>query len=284
MKHLWIFVGILALTLSSCKDKRPSPEIIAAVEKDDSLQKVIEQRDFEINEMMGTLNQIQEGFRQINEAEGQVTVMQEGEGVNKTEAIKESMQLIANNMERNRQLIKKLQQQLRESSFKGDQLKKTIAAFTQQLQEKDRELQDLRAQLDAKDIHITELDETINNLNTDVANLQTESQQKTETISNQDKQIHTAWFVYGTKNELKEQHILVDGDVLRQNFNKSYFTKIDIRVDKEIKLYSKSARLLTAHPSGSYTLTQDANKQYILRITNPDIFWSTSKYLVILVK
>ena len=72
--------------------------------------------------------------------------------------------------------------------------------------------------------------------------------------------------------------------MLQSNFNKSYFTKIDIRVDKEIKLYSKSAKLLTTHPAGSYTLTQDANKQYVLQITNPEIFWSTSKYLVILVK
>ena len=38
------------------------------------------------------------------------------------------------------------------------------------------------------------------------------------------------------------------------------------------------------HPSGSYTLTPDVNKQYVLRITNPQLFWSTSKYLVVLVK
>jgi len=72
--------------------------------------------------------------------------------------------------------------------------------------------------------------------------------------------------------------------VLQSNFNKSYFTKIDIRNEKQIKLYSKSARLLTTHPSSSYSLTKDANKQYVLNITNPQIFWSTSKYLVILVK
>ena len=72
--------------------------------------------------------------------------------------------------------------------------------------------------------------------------------------------------------------------MLQSNFNRDYFTKIDIRVDKEIKLYARSARLLTAHPSGTYTLQRDANKQYVLRVTNPQGFWSTSKYLVILVK
>ena len=90
--------------------------------------------------------------------------------------------------------------------------------------------------------------------------------------------------MFGTKNELKEQQILVDGKVLQSNFNKEYFTKIDIRVDKEIKLYSSSAKMLTSHPSSSYTLQRDANKQYVLRITDPQLFWSASKYLVILVK
>ena len=78
---------------------------------------------------------------------------------------------------------------------------------------------------------------------------------------------------------------IIDGNkVLEANFNKNYFAKIDIRIDKEIKFYSKSARILTMHPSGSYTLTPDVNKQYVLRITNPQLFWSTSKYLVVLVK
>ena len=86
-----------------------------------------------------------------------------------------------------------------------------------------------------------------------------------------------------TKKELKEQHIMEKGKVMTGNFNKSYFTKIDIRVDKEIKLYSRSAKMLTSHPSSSYTLQRDANKQYVLRITDPQLFWSTSKYLVILV-
>ena len=153
-----------------------------------------------------------------------------------------------------------------------------------QLDEKDQQLQQLRAELDAKDIHITELDENIANLNTNVNNLTDESTQKSQTISQQDKQLNTAWFVFGTKDELKEQHIFEGNRVLSGSFNKDYFTKIDIRIDKEIKLYSKSAKILTAHPSNSYTLQPDIKDQYVLRITNPPLFWSTSKYLVILVK
>ncbi len=150
--------------------------------------------------------------------------------------------------------------------------------------EKDQQIANLVAELDAKNIQISQLDEKVANLNENVSNLEKESSDKTETINTQDAQLNTAWFVFGTKSELKEQRILVDGEVLQADFNKDYFTKIDIRRDKEVKLYSRSAKMLTSHPISSYTLQRDANKQYVLRITDPQQFWATSKYLVILVK
>ena len=283
MKKLMFFACLVLMVLAGCKEKKTTPDL-AGIQQTDSLKSIISQRDNEINDMMGTMNQIQEGFREIGEAENRVSVAKDGEGVNKSQQIKENIQFISSTMKRNRELVKKLQQQLRESNFNGGELKKTIDSMMKQLDEKEQQLQQLRVELDAKDIHISELDENVNNLNTNVSNLKVESSQKSDVISNQDKQLNTAWFVFGTKKELKEQQVIVDGKVLQSSFNKTYFTKIDIRVDKEVKLYSKSAKLLTIHPSSSYTLSRDANNQYVLRITNPQIFWSTSKYLVVLVK
>lgn len=283
MKQLKLFACLALLLLGACTGKKSSPDLVN-MEQNDSLQRIIAQRDSEINDMMSTLNEIQEGLSAINQAENRLSIAREGEGANKTAQIKENIKFIANTMARNRELMKRLQHQLRESRFNGDELRKTISNLTQQLDDKAQELQRIKAELDAKDIHIAELDEKIDNLNDNVENLQTDAQQKAQTISNQDKQLNTAWFVFGTKKELKEQHIMENGKVLQSNFNKNYFAKIDIRIDKEIKFYSKSARILTMHPSGSYTLTPDVNKQYVLRITNPQLFWSTSKYLVVLVK
>ena len=283
MKKLLFVFALGAMTLVACDEAKQRPRM-ADLTQSDSLQKIIAQKDNEINDMMGTLNEIQEGFRLINEAENRVSLAKDGEGANKRQQLRENMQFIQQTMAKNRELINKLKKQLRESSVKGDQLNKTLEDLVAQLEQKDQQLQQLRSELDAKDIHIGKLDETIATLNTDVENLKTESSQKTETINTQDKQLNTAWFVFGTKKELKEQRIIEDGRVLQANFNKNYFTKIDIRIDKEIKRYSKSAKLLTMHPSSSYTLAKDAKDQYVLRITNPQIFWSTSKYLVVLVK
>lgn len=282
MKKL-LFFAVCAAMMVGCKQEQVKQDAVV-MQLRDSLNSIITQKDNELNDMMSTLNDIEEGFRGITEAQGRVALAQQGEGTNTKARIRENMQFIQNTMKQNRELINKLKQQLRESSFKGDQLKRAIENMTAQLEEKDKQLQMLREELEDRDIYIGELGEKIENLSTDVATLTEETTQKTETISTQDKALHSAWFVFGTKKELKEQNILVDGKVLQANFNKEYFTKIDIRVDKEIKLYSSSAKIMTSHPSSAYTLQRDANKQYILRITDPQLFWSTSKYLVVLVK
>jgi chromosome segregation ATPase len=272
--------AVCAMAVASCTDGVKQAQLAAEMQRD-SLNQIIEQKENEITDMMTTFSDIEEGFREITEAQSRVTLAKQGEGTNSAQRIRENMQFIQSTMKQNKELINKLKQQVREGSIKSEQLKKLVENLTQQMEEKDRQLQVLRAELDKKDIHIAELDEQVADLNSSVADLTEETNQKSQTINQQDKQLNTAWFVFGTKKELKEQKILSDGEVLRSNFNKEYFTKIDIRVDKEIKLYSKSAKILTSHPSGAYTLQRDANKQYVLRITDPQTFWSTSKYLVI---
>ena len=279
-----LFFAVCLLALVSCKDNGNNKERADLNQRIDSLQRVNVQKDNEINDMLETLNSIEDGFRAINEAQGRVTVERRGEGANASARIRENMQFIQETMNQNKELINKLRIRLRDSNTASEQLRKTIENLTAQMEEKESEIAVLREELEAKDIHIAELDQQVSQLSDDVVMLKDENAQKDETIGTQDKELNTAWYVFGTKRELKEQNILKSGEVLQGNFNKNYFTKIDIRVDKEIKLMSRDAKLLTNHPAGSYTLERDANKQYVLRITNPQQFWSTSKYLVVQVK
>ena len=123
-----------------------------------------------------------------------------------------------------------------------------------------------------------------NVLNNDVADLKTENVQKQQTIAEQDKEMHMVYYVFGNKSELKAQNVLTKGEVLRGNYNKNFFTKADSRHLHEIPLYSKKAKLLTPHPTSSYRLEKVGKKDLTLKITDPEQFWHTSRYLVILVK
>ncbi|MDO5438268.1 MAG: hypothetical protein Q4F80_08745 [bacterium] len=284
MKKLVLLSLCVAALFASCDNFGGGKSQLKA--ENDSLLLALSERNAELDQIMGTFNDIQEGFRQINEAQSRVDLQSHSsEGASQSQKIKDDLHFITQTMADNKAQIEKLQKQLKNSSYNSAQLKKAIAGLQAELEQKGQQIIALQEELAAKNIRLAELDDAVAGLSTDVQNLSAENEAKAKAMAAQDKALNTAWFVFGTRSELKEQKILQNGDVLKNNdFNKDYFTQIDIRTDKEIKLFSKSAKLLTTHPKGSYILAKDAKGQYILKITNPNEFWSVSRYLVILVK
>lgn len=276
-----LLLSFMTLALFSCNNGAKQEAMKA---QNDSLMVQLANRNAELDDIMGAFNEVQDGFREINEAENRVDLSSAG-AENNPDKIKENIRFISEKLQANRAQIAELQKKLQGSTYQSAQLKKAISNLTKELESKEQQIQDLQAELANKNIRITELDDAVAMLNEDVTNLKADNKEKEATVASQDKALNAAWFVFGTKNELKEQKILVDGDVLKStDFNKDYFTQIDIRTDKVIKLYSKNATLLTTHPAGSYSLDKDDKGQLTLNIINPSDFWSVSRYLVIKVK
>ena len=278
-----IFMAALVSMLASCLDGFKSNN--GGDRERDSLRNIIDQKDNELNDLMGTFNEIQQGFDLINEAEGRVNMMRMGaENYNSAENIRENMQFIQETLDENKRKIEELQSKLKSSSINSAKLKEAINSLTQQLTEKNAELEKLRAQLAEKDVKIEQLSGTVTNLQTENAQVKQQRDETAQIARNQDAQLNTAWYVFGTSKELKAEGILSKGEVLQGNYNKNYFTQIDIRKVNVIPLESKSASILTNHPAGSYTLLKDSKGKYTLRITDVAQFWSVSKYLVVKVK
>ena len=286
MKKLAVLI-VCAAVMASCDSFSGGSKNQLKAEND-SLLMELTQRNAELDEMMGTFNDISEGFRQINAAESRVDLQRgavaEG-SLNAKQQIASDIEFIRKQMEENKAQIAKLQAQLKNSKYNSTQLKKAVEALTAELNAKQQRIEELQTELASKNIRIQELDAAVSDLSAEKETLTAENEAKAKTVAEQEKSLNAAWFVFGTKSELKAQKILQSGDVLKSaDFNKDYFTQIDIRTTKEIKLYSKRAELLTTHPAGSYELVKDDKGQLTLKITNPTEFWSVSKYLVIQVK
>ena len=278
-----LFLCLCVALLTACGNKAQNEALKA---QNDSLTYVLAERDAELDDIMSAFNEVQEGFRQVNEAENRVDLSSGAiEGMSDAQRIKEDIRFITEKLQANRDQIAQLEKQLKNSRYNSAELKKAVANLTSQLEAKQQQITTLQTELAAKNIRIAELDDAVALLSKNVDDLVAENEAKSATVAAQDKALNTAWFVYGTKSELKDEKILQKGDVLKNDdFNKDYFTEIDIRTDREIKLYSKKAELLTTHPKGTYELVKDDKGLLTLQITDPVKFWSVSRYLVIQVK
>ena len=287
MKKLLLFSVCLAV-LSSCGNMGRND---ASKSENESLQAELAERDAQLNSLMEAFNEVQEGFRLINEAENRVD-LQAGavEGVSVADKIREDIRFITEQLQANRERIAELEAELKNSHYASSQMKKAVANLNKELLAKTQQIETLQLELASKNIRIAELDDAVARLSKDISDLKADNEVKAALVQAQDKALNAAWFVFGTNSELKEQKIVTKKFLQKKkvlendDFNKNYFTQIDIRKDKEIKLYSKDAKLLTSHPDGTYEFIKDKKGTLTLKILNPNSFWSISRYLVIEVK
>ena len=287
MKKLLLFSVCLAV-LSSCGNMGRND---ASKSENESLQAELAERDAQLNSLMEAFNEVQEGFRLINEAENRVD-LQAGavEGVSVADKIREDIRFITEKLQANRERIAELEAELKNSHYASSQMKKAVANLNKELLAKTQQIETLQMELASKNIRIAELDDAVARLSKDISDLKADNEVKAALVQAQDKALNAAWFVFGTNSELKEQKIVTKKFLQKKkvlendDFNKNYFTQIDIRKDKEIKLYSKDAKLLTSHPDGTYEFVKDKKGTLTLKILNPNSFWSISRYLVIEVK
>lgn len=282
MKKIFCMVLCVA-ALASCTNVKREKELTA---RNDSLTVALNEKNVALDQAMQAIADIQEGFRVINEAEGRVAIQSQGaEGITDAQRLKEDILFIQQKMADNRKQIEDLQKKLKAGGAETANLRKVLANLQKELEAKVASIAALQSDLARKNIRIAELDSAVVMLTGDVNALQEITDAQQEVIEQQITQLNTAWYVYGTAKELKEQNILKDGKVLSSTeFNKNYFTEIDVREDKVFPLYAKRAKLLTAHPEGSYEFVKDEEKLLTFRIVDADAFWSVSRYMVILVR
>lgn len=284
-----VCIALGVLVFFSC-NSGVDPEVQRLMAQNDSLRSVAANVQVEANDMLSILNDVENGFAKIKEAEGHLmvqSVTQQETTPATRERLASDMEYVARILKQNKEQLARLQSQLKNSRFQSAELEKRIAGLSQEIEEKAAMILSLQQQLADKDARIQKLGDEILSLNENVSNLQGTKAEQEQVISNQDKSIHTAWYAFGSKAALKSQNILSkDGlfrpkEVLTKEFNESAFTRIDIRNLNSLPLASKRARILTSHPASSYTLTKEATGMMVLNITDQERFWSASKYLVI---
>jgi chromosome segregation ATPase len=293
MKPTIFSLAILLVLMASCGKRSADYEALKA--QNDSLQNAKLKLQDEVDGYFSAMNEIEQNIEKIKSTQNTISVQPVGQEMTDDvrTKIKEDMSYLNEMLQTNKDELDRLKAKLRKSGFRSTELEQTISRLSKSLEEESSKVAELQIQLSQKDSLITQLSSSVNDMGKNIEDLSvnvkekdTKIKEKESKIKEQDETIHTAWYVFGTKKELKEQRIITsDGlfsaqRVLQSDFNKNYFVRIDARNTKSIPLYSTRAKILTTHPKSSYTLEKE-NGNFILLIVEPNQFWSISKYLVI---
>ena len=281
MKKL-LFAFAVSSLIFSCKN--PDNGTPAEGSSEDDIKKELMEeaarKDSTINSFMQSMNEIEDNLTTIKEKQKIVTVSSKDVELQKTqpERIVEDISAINELLEKNRKAISSLSSRLKKANIKISEFEKMIERLTGQLNEKDAEITSLKEELEKRNVALK--------------NLFTEYNERIKELGDQEKVINTGFFAFGTMKELKEKGVVTKeggfigigrNKKLSSNFNKEYFTKVDISETKEIPLSAKKALILTNHPTSSYKMEGEGKSQKLV-ILNPNEFWSVSKYLVVVVE
>ena len=285
------FLVLSILFIASCGTE--SADLTAELDQIKQENEELRMQAFEVEEKDSLLNQysqfimdIQSNLNQIRDKENTVLMPQNGDMPSQSaESIKADLQSLGALLADNKRKIASMNGKLKNSNGQLNKLEEVVRSLTKQAEEREVKILGYKGQLGDMNVAFDELMAAYEQNLAVIAN-------KNETIEEQDIALHTAYYAFGSKKELKDNNVISSEGgligigktkVLKDDFNKKYFTEINTKEVKEIMLGVKKADIITTHPAGSYEFVGDGNVEKI-KILDGDKFWGVSKYLVVVTK
>ena len=283
MNRFLILFAIIIISLgSACNSEKANEsneykDSLIAVNAD--LIKQLEERDKLINSFMEGFSEIQINLEEVRNKQLSLKKNSGQKGQFEKQAILDNIKAIDLLMQKNKQTIVTLKEQLKaSSSSKLNGYENFIIGLETMLSEKDKEIYTLLGNL--------------NDVNDELGSMIGLYKQAKTDVRIKNKKLNTAWYTAGTTKELiKKGVISSEGGFigigkmkkLSENFNNQNFSEVDITNLKMIKLEAQKVRLITTHAADTYSIikTDEGVSIYIL---NAEKFWSASKYLVVLIE
>ncbi len=288
-KFIFLVAGVAGLFfVNGCvESSQKYKNLLATV---DTLKAVNASQAAEMENLFADLNDISAGMQSIREAEHLLSLETSGDvpsakSKKQVEALKNDIRAVSEAINSYKEQITRLEKKNTKQSV---EFKKLIAGLNEELEQRTQKINEIVAQLAEKDKQLAAKIKEITDLNQNVAELNKESASQKSTIAEQDQTIHEANYLVGTRKELKEAKVisrqgLFCPPIVSSQAQNADFKSIDIRKTKSIALENKKAKVLSVHPSDSYTLEPDENGMLILKIQDENAFWKQTKYLVIMI-
>lgn len=284
MKRLLFRLGVICfffISFSSCNDGKDKAIQSLTLERD-SLENVLFSRDSTIISMNGYLEVIASSLDSIKDAEQIYTLTRDEEGhALSRNVIQENLNLLERVLRRQRNRIEELDSVLSVTSDSVSYYRRMISYLYTQIDQKDAQINQMRQELEQKDHTITVLKKQVNTIQQSLEQAETINQ---EMIDNNERVQNTGYILAASKKELQSMGVIEKGLFKKKNVNYSNietgrFDLVDKRTFIEIA-FEDDIKVLSSMPDDSYSII-DIPGGVMLRITNPERFWSLTSYLII---
>jgi chromosome segregation ATPase len=286
-KLILIALPIMGMTLFGCENYKQQAD--ALTRERDSLIALNNAGTQTIDEFVSTLTDVETNLSKITEKQNAIASTAD-----------RNPEMARTTRQRLNAEIEEINRMMSENKSKMAELTKRIGSSSANAAKFEKMVKSLQEQLNQKEAELAMLNEKLGSLNVELASLKTnfdslsiQNQTQATLIADQTTKMHTAYYTVGNYKKLRDKKVLAkQGGVLGlgkkttvvPNVKDENFTKIDYTQVSTIPVNSKKVELATTHPEGSYKIEKSNDLISDILITDPEKFWSTSKYLVIVTK
>lgn len=268
------------------------PEEQTELEKRNSeLQEQLASRDQFIEDISSTINEIHDKIGTVWEMEKNVMGKPSSSEVQQTMSQAEVKDLILNRisdiqavLNENRKKVAGLQKKLNASSVKYAGLEKIVDDLKKSIEVREKSIADLQIRVQDLEGEVTQKTQTIA-MNEAIINSQTNQ------IETQSKEINTAYYVMGNKDELKEKGIITDEGgflwgllgsttVMSPAVDENGFYPLDKSMDNEIDVPGNIDQIIPKRDQKYYVTEAAEGNRTVLKITDP-AFWRDRRLVIV---
>lgn len=295
MKYI-LFITMIAFLFIGCdrekiqeleKKNADLQEQVTNTSRDLSMQtQYVEEVTGSINAVYANMERISEGESMLSKSTKELEVHRGVLTSNTKERILSQINGIDTYIVENRKKLDDLESKLKSYRGKYQGLEKIVANLKQTLVEKEQSIASLEGKLNDMNVQVQSLEVRL-------ADMTEVDRQKEEVINVQQKQINSAMYTVGEKDDLMEKGIIHrEGgfpfgwfgktSVLASGVNSTEFTTIDKYQNTTIEVPGKIDELVPKRKENYYQITESDSISKLV-ILDPEKFWQ-EKYLAVVMK
>jgi predicted RNase H-like nuclease (RuvC/YqgF family) len=289
-------LGVFALIVLFSCNRKEKAEIERLTLLNQELVSESNAKDSLMIYMLDAFIEIEDNLTEIRERQGSITI-RATKGAEKSSnartRILEDIAYINGLMAENDKAINDFQARLEKEKARSKASNAKLEKTIENMARMEEAIKRLEKQNHQKSLEIAALKEELIEMNFELEKLTIAYAKELQSSDELEEELNKVYYTVGTFKELKKSNVLNregsfivlgGAKALVEDFDRSAFTKANRMEMTTLPINAKKAELATSHPDDSYAWEMEDKTIKHLKITDPERFWSVSRFLVIITK